>query len=217
MGSAPPAGAARSLRAVTPSRRSADGRSVCAYRVVGSEPLASPTSAGKPRHRRRQHLRSSSVTRSCLRSSHDRLPPKVPALVVRLKRRVASLREPDWRLPGVDGRPVSVDRRAPIGLALGSLPGCEARAEPLAPPRQVAARDPALHRARLPPHRRGRGGSPRAVRDSLHGPTTHEAGDSDHCLDSGRVHARRLPAPGGPGRPRCERWRRVRARATAAA
>jgi hypothetical protein len=42
-------------------------------------------------------------------------------------------------------RPLPLNRRAPIGQARLPVPGREAGTEPLAPARQVAACDPALH------------------------------------------------------------------------
>ena len=66
-------------------------------------------------------------------AADDRVPPEVPALVVRLEPRAAAVREPRRRLPRADGRPLSVDRRAAVGAAstspiptrrTGSIAGC---------------------------------------------------------------------------------------------
>ena len=103
-------------------------------------------------------------------AADDRVPAEVPALVVRLEPRAAPVLEPDRRLPRPDGRPLPIHRRAAGGRARPPLPGREAGAQPLAAARQVAARDPPLHRARLPLDRGRRVGGNRLVRDPLHRP-----------------------------------------------
>src|SRR5205085_4932405 len=95
---------------------------------------------------------------------------EVPTLVVRLEPRAAAVLDQDRRLLGADGRPLPIDGRAPGGRARLPLPRRAAGTKPLAAARQVAARDPALHPARLPLDRRGRGGDHRLVRDPLHRP-----------------------------------------------
>ena len=53
-------------------------------------------------------------------------------------------------LPRADGRPLPLDRRAAVGAARLPLPRRQTRPQPLAAAGQMAARDPALHRAAVP-------------------------------------------------------------------
>src|SRR4029079_13985135 len=100
----------------------------------------------------------------------DSLSAEVSALVVRLEPRAAALPEPGRRLPGAAERSVPVDRRATVRAAGAAIPGCEAGLQSLAAARQVAARDPALHRAGLPLAPRPLSGCLSVVSDSFYTP-----------------------------------------------
>ncbi len=98
--------------------------------------------AQRPDRRRRRHGR-----RPC--RAHAALPAEVPALVVRLEPRAVALLQPRRGLRAAHGRHLSVDRRASVRAPRvpgGRRPG----AQPMAAAGEVAARDPALHRAVLP-------------------------------------------------------------------
>src|SRR5439155_25183928 len=96
------------------------------------------------------------------------LPAEVPPLVVRLESRTAQVLEPDRGLSRPYGRPLPIHRRAADRRTRLPLPGREGGTESLAAAREVAARYPPLHPARLPLDRRRGLGGDRLVRDPLH-------------------------------------------------
>ena len=71
-----------------------------------------------------------------------------------------------------DERRVPVDRRAAVGAAGDRVPECRDGSRARHAAHQVAAGDPALHRAVLPGHRGFLRGDLRLVRDPVHGPVS---------------------------------------------
>src|SRR5919108_1877981 len=95
---------------------------------------------GRARSRRRAHSGA---------APDDPVPAEVSALVVRLELRAAQLLEPRLRLSRLNGRSLSLDRRAPVGATRVPLPGRARGTKPLAPAREVVPRNPALRRVDL--------------------------------------------------------------------
>ena len=101
---------------------------------------------------RRRRRRLAVLHRPCRRpgrdpaTPHDRVPPQVPTLVVRLQPRVPALRQPGDELPPAPTRRVPVHRRGPGRAPRRPLPGRAHRPQPLDAAGEVVPRHPALRR-----------------------------------------------------------------------
>src|SRR5215469_13231330 len=117
----------------------------------------------------RDHVHTGTHRRGALLrpAADDLVPAQVSPVVVRLEPRTTAVHQPGHRLPVPDGRPLPLHRRPPIGPPRLPLPRSP---EPVAAADQVAAGDPALHRAVLPQHRLIHRGDRGVVRDLDHRP-----------------------------------------------
>ena len=153
------------------------------------------TSTGRRHGRGRRHRAALPPA-----AADDPVPREVPALVVRLEPRAAALQQPGRRLRRADGRPLPVDRRrsSPCASTI-PYPDAERDLEPLAAAGQVVPRDPALHRAVLPLHRRVlRGDRAPGSRSSSPAATRAGSSTSSRASSAGTTASSATPSSSSP-------------------